>query len=350
MKKLLSIFICLLMFVGCFPIAAMAGTAETYTVTLSVNPEISGLVYGAGSYSDGDEVTVYAKPISGYRFDHWKREDGSTFDDLRFVFIIHENCTYEAIFVEDPSYKTKYTLEVPDNVVVSPNEEFTAASANITELCMATEPDGRTPIKLRLILNSGTLINQDDNSKKISFHPDSYINSYPALNQCMLDFTSDNNQVFYVRIESSEWSAASPGTYTGNMSYIVRWLYEGNNWSGDIETGTIPISVTISDTISEPPVVQGHNHTEVIDPAVEPSCTEPGKTEGSHCDVCGEVIKIQETIPKKDHVDSDNDGFCDSCKNMMTGGEHCVHCGKIHNGFLGFLIKFIHQIIHFFSK
>ena len=35
----------------------------------------------------------------------------------------------------------------------------------------------------------------------------------------------------------------------------------------------------------------------VIDPAVAPTATSEGKTEGSHCSVCGEVIIAQETIP-----------------------------------------------------
>ena len=38
-------------------------------------------------------------------------------------------------------------------------------------------------------------------------------------------------------------------------------------------------------------------HQEVTDPAVEPTETEDGKTEGSHCSVCGEVLKEQQIIP-----------------------------------------------------
>jgi len=37
-------------------------------------------------------------------------------------------------------------------------------------------------------------------------------------------------------------------------------------------------------------------HKPVTDPAVEPTETEPGKTEGSHCSVCNEILKAQETI------------------------------------------------------
>ena len=42
-------------------------------------------------------------------------------------------------------------------------------------------------------------------------------------------------------------------------------------------------------------------HTGETDPAVEPSCTETGLTEGSHCSVCGEVLVPQEEIPALGH-------------------------------------------------
>lgn len=42
-------------------------------------------------------------------------------------------------------------------------------------------------------------------------------------------------------------------------------------------------------------------HTEVPDAAVAPTCTEPGKTEGSHCSVCGEVLTAQQTVNALGH-------------------------------------------------
>ena len=45
-------------------------------------------------------------------------------------------------------------------------------------------------------------------------------------------------------------------------------------------------------------------HKEVIDQAVEPTETEDGKTEGSHCGVCNKVLKPQEVIPATGHKHS----------------------------------------------
>ena len=47
------------------------------------------------------------------------------------------------------------------------------------------------------------------------------------------------------------------------------------------------------------------DHTVVTDPAVAPTKTSTGLTEGSHCTVCGKVIKAQKTVPM---LEDDEDG------------------------------------------
>ena len=43
------------------------------------------------------------------------------------------------------------------------------------------------------------------------------------------------------------------------------------------------------------------NHIPVTDPAVEPTCTKSGRTEGAHCSLCGEILKPTAMIPAKGH-------------------------------------------------
>ncbi len=71
-------------------------------------------------------------------------------------------------------------------------------------------------------------------------------------------------------------------------------------------------------------------HTIVVDPAVAPTCTLSGKSEGSHCSVCGEIIKPQESVPPADHtvvIDSAVEPGCN--EPGKTEGKHCSVCGEI---------------------
>ncbi len=49
-------------------------------------------------------------------------------------------------------------------------------------------------------------------------------------------------------------------------------------------------------------VIPSLGHTEVVDAAVDPTCTETGLTEGSHCSVCNTVFVEQETVDSLGHT------------------------------------------------
>lgn len=71
-------------------------------------------------------------------------------------------------------------------------------------------------------------------------------------------------------------------------------------------------------------------HTEVVDAAVEATCTEPGLTEGSHCEVCGETVVAQKESPAKGHAEMKLAGYAATCTEPgLTDGTVCSECGII---------------------
>ena len=77
-------------------------------------------------------------------------------------------------------------------------------------------------------------------------------------------------------------------------------------------------------------VLLGKGHTEVKDAAVEATCESEGKTEGSHCSVCGEVLKAQKAIPAKGHTEVKDAGVEATCEREgKTEGIRCSVCGKV---------------------
>ena len=69
-----------------------------YIISVSVNPENSGGASGAGEYSHGTSVTLYAFENSGYTFVNWTEEGVEVSNEAIYTFIATDNRTLVANF------------------------------------------------------------------------------------------------------------------------------------------------------------------------------------------------------------------------------------------------------------
>lgn len=58
-------------------------------------------------------------------------------------------------------------------------------------------------------------------------------------------------------------------------------------------------------------------HMEVVDQAVDSTCTNTGKTEGKHCQRCGEVLVAQTTVDALGHTEPNVYGKCERCGTQL---------------------------------
>ena len=71
-------------------------------------------------------------------------------------------------------------------------------------------------------------------------------------------------------------------------------------------------------------------HTEVVDAAVPPTCSETGLTEGKHCSACNEVFVAQETVDALGHTEVVDAAKAPTCTETgLTEGKHCSVCNEV---------------------
>ncbi len=100
---------------------------EKFQVSTSVVPADKGTTRGAGTYEDGQQASVEAKPVSGYEFLHWKEGSNVVSESLEYTFTVKKNRNLVAHFQEVEAPKPE-SVAVTFNLYDQEGEGLTGAS------------------------------------------------------------------------------------------------------------------------------------------------------------------------------------------------------------------------------
>ena len=189
----------------------------------------------------------------------------------------------------------------------------------VDETAVQTAPvDGKTEVEIGLYPDG-------IESKELTVFPLSYEvtkGDVTALPEVSATLVVKNNTMSYERTKQVKvkavWTAEGPvtisdGTFTADAAgtATLKAKLLGDEY-------TIPI--TIEDTPCD--------HVAVDDAAVDPTCTQPGLTAGSHCSICGQVLVAQKERPALGH-DYSIESIAENATCTKAGSKKitCSRCG-----------------------
>ena len=283
--------------------AASSGlTNSCYSVgALSASAYNEGITYCGSIHGNGGTVTnCYYLNGEGYSNTGAKALTKAQFQlemcmpnfDFENTWVIYKETEYKYPQLrENLQEKEKHLISIdvtiPDKTSYLVGEEF--------------DPSGMTVVGHY----------DDDTSKKITDYEISGFTGEVGRNNITVT-VGEKSAVFYVTVHNKgEWTTVKEPTCT--------------------EKGEKKLYCTDCEALLDTEEIPAKGHTEVTDIGHEPTCTESGLTDGSHCSVCNTILTEQEVIPAKGHTPYLN---WETIKNptCIAHGEkvrYCSVCGAV---------------------
>lgn len=288
MKKTLSIILAILMIIAVIPLNAFAaGTSATI-------PEI-GLTADKTKVVEGDIITVTVT-----------LPENSKLCALGYDIIFDASC----LSVVENSANLK---DVFDEELINPNLSGKIKYAGAAKPYIDDASQVLFTIQFRVLKAPCSIqaeiieaYEEGENEKEINV-----TNEYQEYSTKTIDFEGTHTHSYKAVITAPTCTEAG---YTTYMCSECNLTYTGNETSA---TG----------------------HTEETIPAVAPTCTTTGFTEGVKCSVCGEILTAQQEIPATGHADNDGDGYCDADDELLDPTVEC-NCNCHKSGISNFFFKF----------
>lgn len=152
-----------------------------------------------------------------------------------------------------------------------------------------------------------------------------------ALNTSSLELSTGETSTLSISTTPSgvnvpvKWTSSDTSVATVSSTGVITAVHCGNA----VITATTQNKNNTGNYVSKECTVTV-NHTEVIDEAVESTCTQTGKTAGKHCSVCNTVLIPQEDTELKQHTEVIDEAVEVSCLTPgKTAGKHCSVCNQV---------------------
>ena len=155
-----------------------------------------------------------------------------------------------------------------------------------------------------------------------------------SYSECLLEYIAnvDPNTGLYPLTEDLVYIFQQRGEYEGwwnKNSHNYLFVDVNGNPVPGINSEIAWLFLCCYGKAKDPSELCADGHTEVIDEAKAPTCTEAGLTQGKHCSVCGKVIAEQQRVEATGHSYGDwVEVTAPTSEATGLSERTCEHCGK----------------------